>query len=237
MAFTTTTRGPAGPHRRRVLAGGAAVLLSAGAGALLTGCSGASGAPSGPSAAERLRAAAGRDSAQLLARYDATIAAHGALAERLRPLREEVARHAEAFGAPQGASGVPRGGTAPAASGSPDASASAASSAPAASSEPSSEPSESPESSESSGSSESSPSESSSAAAPGASASGASASAPTDGVPGDEKEALAALADAERRTADSRTKALGSAPPELARLLASVAAAGAAHAYLLRSDA
>ncbi|MEU1820541.1 hypothetical protein ABZ543_35990 [Streptomyces roseifaciens] len=240
MAFTTTTRGPAGPHRRRVLAGGAAVLLSAGAGALLTGCSGASGAPSGPSAAERLRAAAGRDSAQLLARYDATIAAHGALAERLRPLREEVARHAEAFGAPRGASGVPRGGTAPASSGSPDASASAASAAPSASSESSSEPSGPPESSEpseSSGASESSPSGSSSAAAPGASASGASASARTDGVPGDEKEALAALADAERRTADSRTKALGSAPPELARLLASVAAAGAAHAYLLRSDA
>ncbi|MEU1677145.1 hypothetical protein ABZ752_34710 [Streptomyces roseifaciens] len=253
MAFTTTTRGPAGPHRRRVLAGGAAVLLSAGAGALLTGCSGASGAPSGPSAAERLRAAAGRDSAQLLARYDATIAAHGALAERLRPLREEVARHAEAFGASRGASGAPRGGTAPAASGPPDGSASAASaasSAPSVSSGTTSEPSESPESPESSeasegpkasGSPESSSSESSSSAAPGASASGASASAHTDGVPdrvpGDEKGALAALADAERRTADSRTKALGSAPPELARLLASVAAAGAAHAYLLRSDA
>ncbi|MFE5871761.1 hypothetical protein ACFQ6V_24380 [Streptomyces roseifaciens] len=231
MAFTTTTRGPAGPHRRRVLAGGAAVLLSAGAGALLTGCSGASGAPSGPSAAERLRAAAGRDSAQLLARYDATIAAHGALAERLRPLREEVARHAEAFGAPRGASGGPHGGTASASSGSPDASASSASS------ESSSESPESSESSGPSGSSEASPSESSPPAAPGASASGASASARTDGVPGDEKEALAALADAERRTADSRTKALGSAPPELARLLASVAAAGAAHAYLLRSEA
>ncbi|MCQ8768600.1 hypothetical protein [Streptomyces telluris] len=250
MAFTTTTRGPAGPHRRRVLAGGAAVLLSAGAGALLTGCSGASGASSGPSAAERLRAAAGRDSAQLLARYDATIAAHGALAERLRPLREEVARHAEAFGASRGASGAPRGGTAPAASGPLDGSASAASSAPSVSSGTTSEPSESPESPESSeasegpkasGSPESSSSESSSSAAPGASASGASASAHTDGVPdrvpGDEKGALAALADAERRTADSRTKALGSAPPELARLLASVAAAGAAHAYLLRSDA
>ncbi|MFC5149852.1 hypothetical protein [Streptomyces aureoversilis] len=236
MAFTTTTRGPAGPHRRRVLAGGAAVLLSAGAGALLTGCSGASGAPSGPSAAERLRAAAGRESVQLLARYDATIAAHGALAERLRPLREEVARHAEAFGAPRGASGAPHGATAPAPSGSSASSTPSASSAPSASSE-SSEPSEPSEASESS---ESSPSESSSAeasAAPGASASGASASARTDGVPGDEKAALAALADAERRTADSRTKALGSAPPELARLLASVAAAGAAHAYLLRSDA
>ncbi|MEV5380867.1 hypothetical protein AB0L26_33645 [Streptomyces nondiastaticus] len=55
-------------------------------------------------------------------------------------------------------------------------------------------------------------------------------------MPGDEKAALAALADAERRTADSRTKDLASASPELARLLASVAAAGAAHAYLLGSD-
>ncbi|MGK5548386.1 hypothetical protein ACSNOH_27200 [Streptomyces sp. URMC 127] len=55
-------------------------------------------------------------------------------------------------------------------------------------------------------------------------------------MPSDEKAALAALAEAERRTADDRTKALGSAPSELARLLASVAAAGAAHAYLLGSD-
>lgn len=53
------------------------------------------------------------------------------------------------------------------------------------------------------------------------------------GVPGKEKEALAALAEAERRTADSHTASLVDAPPELARLLASVAAAGAAHAYLL----
>lgn len=52
-------------------------------------------------------------------------------------------------------------------------------------------------------------------------------------VPGTEQAALAALGDAERRTAKSRTKALVEAPPETARLLASVAAAGAAHAYLL----
>ncbi|GHF73686.1 lipoprotein [Streptomyces mashuensis] len=52
-------------------------------------------------------------------------------------------------------------------------------------------------------------------------------------VPGDPKAALAALADAERRTAEARTAALASATPQLARLLASVAAAGAAHAYLL----
>ncbi|MEU8726564.1 hypothetical protein [Streptomyces antimycoticus] len=52
-------------------------------------------------------------------------------------------------------------------------------------------------------------------------------------VPQDEKQALSALAQAERQTADTRTAALATAPPELARLLASVAACGAAHVYLL----
>jgi hypothetical protein len=52
-------------------------------------------------------------------------------------------------------------------------------------------------------------------------------------VPGDEGRALAVLADAERRTADARMRALADAPPELARLLASVAAAGSTHAFLL----
>ncbi|MCF3106642.1 hypothetical protein IPZ58_34510 [Streptomyces roseoverticillatus] len=203
MAFTTTTRGPAGPHRRRVLAGGAAALLSAAGGGLLTGCSGGTGAPSdasGRSGDERLRAAAGRASLDLLARYDATLAVHGGLAERLRPLRGEVARHAEAFGAARGA---------------PD------SSSPSPSSLSPSPPSSSPPGP--------SPADSSPPA-------GSSSPPRADGVPGDEKAALAALADAERRTADSRTKDLGSASPELARLLASVAAAGAAHAYLLGSD-
>jgi hypothetical protein len=52
-------------------------------------------------------------------------------------------------------------------------------------------------------------------------------------VPDDEKTALTALGDAERRTVQARTAALMKAPPETARLLASLAAAGAAHAYLL----
>lgn len=56
-------------------------------------------------------------------------------------------------------------------------------------------------------------------------------------VPGDEGRALAALADAERRTADTRMRALVDAPPELARLLASVAAAGSTHAFLLTGEA
>jgi hypothetical protein len=52
-------------------------------------------------------------------------------------------------------------------------------------------------------------------------------------VPDTEKAALTTLGDAERRTARVRSAALVKAPPETARLLASLAAAGAAHAYLL----
>lgn len=52
-------------------------------------------------------------------------------------------------------------------------------------------------------------------------------------VPTGAAEAVAALVDAERRTADARTRALRDAPPELARLLASMAAAGGVHVYLL----
>ena len=46
----------------------------------------------------------------------------------------------------------------------------------------------------------------------------------------------ALLAAAERSLSDRRTAALLRAPGELARLLASVAAAGAAHVYLLTED-
>jgi hypothetical protein len=56
-------------------------------------------------------------------------------------------------------------------------------------------------------------------------------------VPVREKDALAELATAERTLADERTKVLVQAPGELARLLASVAAAGAAHAFLLTEGA
>ncbi|MGW4034249.1 hypothetical protein ACWEFL_33975 [Streptomyces sp. NPDC004838] len=52
-------------------------------------------------------------------------------------------------------------------------------------------------------------------------------------VPAGADVALKQLALAERQTADAYTAALADAQPELARLLASVAAAGAAHAYLL----
>lgn len=52
-------------------------------------------------------------------------------------------------------------------------------------------------------------------------------------VPAEAAAALKALAAAERRTSEAHTASLLDAEPELARLLASVAAAGATHAYLL----
>ncbi|MFB7559370.1 hypothetical protein [Streptomyces brevispora] len=54
---------------------------------------------------------------------------------------------------------------------------------------------------------------------------------------GGPEEAVKALATAERSAAASHTAALLEAPPELARLLASVAAAASAHAYLLTGQA
>ncbi|MFJ5142453.1 hypothetical protein [Streptomyces sp. NPDC088707] len=53
----------------------------------------------------------------------------------------------------------------------------------------------------------------------------------------DPRAALEELAAAERSASDAHTAALVTAPPEYARLLASVAAAGAAHAYLLTEGA
>lgn len=67
------------------------------------------------------------------------------------------------------------------------------------------------------------------AAAPGSTV---SATAPA-AVPADPMAALKDLAATVRRTADAHTATLLDAPPEYARLLASVAAAGAAHAFLL----
>ncbi|MFH8803665.1 hypothetical protein ACH4F6_29330 [Streptomyces sp. NPDC017936] len=184
MPFPPPPRTPSGPRRRTLLA-------SAAGAALLVGCSpgGDSGAGSSggstPSATERARARAARDSTALVARYDAVLAAHPALAERLTPLRAEVVRHVAAFGGAEGPSASP---------------------SPSVSSPSASSPSASP-------------------SAPGSSA--------PAGVPPGEKDALAHLATAERTLADQRVAALVDVPGELARLLASVAAAGAAHAYLL----
>ncbi|MFG2981051.1 hypothetical protein ACGFYQ_07290 [Streptomyces sp. NPDC048258] len=171
---------PSRPSRRSLLVGAAG---AAGA-ALLSGCSG-TGSPdtdSGIPLEQRMREAAVRDSARLLERYDATAAAHPALAERLAPLRTAVAAHAAAL------SPVSAGSPSPAVSASPSGGTGAA--APAPSGEP---------------------------------------------VPPAPAEALTALADAERSLSEARTIDLAGAPGELARLLASVAACGAVHAYLLTS--
>ncbi|MFF1639938.1 hypothetical protein ACFVXA_20350 [Streptomyces sp. NPDC058246] len=183
MPYPLLPRTPSGPRRRSLLASaaGAFVLVGCSAHESSTDTTGGS-----PSAADRARARAARDSGALAERYAAVITAHPALAERLRPLRAEVVRHAEAFGGTSGASGA----AAPA--GSPSASAST-------------------------------------------SASASPSASPT--VPVHEKDALAGLAAAERTLADARAKALLDVPGELARLLASVAAAGAAHVYLLTEGA
>ncbi|WP_189981264.1 hypothetical protein [Streptomyces capoamus] len=173
MPYPPSSRIPPGPRRRSLLA-------SAAGAALLTGCSaGSDDGGTGPSAAARARARAARDSRGLLGHYDAVLAAHPGLAERLRPLRAQVAAHAAAF---------EEGTTATA---------------------------------------------SATATASGTGTASASAVA----VPAGEKEAVAGLAGAERALADRRAGELLKVPGELARLLASVAAAGAAHAYLLTEGA
>jgi hypothetical protein len=182
VPYPPPSRTPSGPRRRTLLASAAGAVL-------LVGCSTGSedsdgGTGGSPSVVERARARAAGESTDLIERYDAVMAVHPALAERLAPLRAEAVRHAEAFGGVRKASP----------SGSPTASASPPSSSP--------------------------PSASPSAA-----------------VPADEKDALAELAAAERSLADRRAKALLDLPGEPARLLASVAAAGAAHAYLLTEGA
>ncbi|MDF3302646.1 hypothetical protein [Streptomyces tropicalis] len=74
------------------------------------------------------------------------------------------------------------------------------------------------------------PSASASATGTGSAPAGTAAA---DAVPADGKDALAGLAAAEWTVANRRSAALLEVPGELARLLASVAAAGAAHAFLL----
>ncbi|WP_221354041.1 hypothetical protein [Streptomyces beigongshangae] len=199
MPFTLPSRTPAGPRRRSLLAG------AAGAGAaLLAGCSGTdspSGTDEDAAAASRARARAARDSERLAERYEAVLAAHPALGDRLSPLLAEVVRHAEAFRgggpAPDSASATPAADAADPSEGS--------SAEPSASASPSSSP-KTPEAPE------------------------------VPEVPATRKEALSALAAAERELTDRRTKALADVPGELARLLASVAAAGAGHAFLLTED-
>lgn len=88
---------PSRPSRRTLLAGAAGITGAV----LLSGCSDRTEPDAEPeiSLERRMREAAVRDSAQLLERYDATTAAHPALAERLAPLRTSVAAHTTALAA------------------------------------------------------------------------------------------------------------------------------------------
>ncbi|MGW1327095.1 hypothetical protein ACWD64_31690 [Streptomyces antibioticus] len=191
MPFPLPPRAPSGLPRRRTLlasAAGAALLAGCSSGPRDSGGSGNSGkeeesAGGSPSVTERARARAARESHALVERYDAVLAAHPALTERLAPLRAEVVRHVEAFGGTPTASPTP------------------------------------------------------SSAAPSSAMPSSSAPSPSSSAPVSAKDAVAALAAAERTLADSRAAALLDVPGELARLLASVAAAGAAHAYLLTEGA
>jgi hypothetical protein len=181
---------------RRSVVAVAAVVVSA-------GCSGGGGKAAAdgagrkgtePEPGEMARRRAARDSAALLVRYDAVVAAHPGLAARLAPLRAEVALHVGAFG----------GKAAPA---------------------PTRPPSSSP-----------SPSAvTSSSASPTADATAATSApaSPPASAPPSRAAALKSLAAEERRLADRRAAALLEVPGELARLFASVAAAGAGHAALL----
>ena len=180
----------AGPPRRSMLAGALSTLGPLGALATLgtaTGCSQDGESADAAQAARtenRLRQAAAKQSRELVQRYEATLAAHAGLADRLRPLRATTVRHAKALGGKGAARRRDENGSGK------------------------------QEKDDSNGK---------------GSKDGAA-------VPGDEKAALAALGEAERRAAEKREAALTGAPPELARLLASLAAAGAVHAYLLGAD-
>ncbi|AGJ57645.1 hypothetical protein OOK43_04025 [[Kitasatospora] papulosa] len=161
-----------GTTRRSALTATGAVAL----GAVLTGCGDGPrnrdlpGGADARTAALRertaLRAAAARDSASLLSRYEQVAAAHPLTEAGIAPMGAAVRAHLAALGGPAKAAGT---------------------------SPPPSPPA----------------------------------------TPADARAALRELAAEERRVADGRATALLNAEPELARLLASIAAAGAAHAYLL----
>lgn len=187
-------------------------MLGVAAAGVLTGCSSggttAAAARSGPApgAAERARAAA--DSLGLLRRYDAAAAAHPDLAVRLAPLRSEIARHASALGANPPAA-VPPAGSTPSASARPT---------PPAGSTPSAHPT---------------PPAASGSATTRPPATDSAPAAPVPAVPAGSPATLAWLAAAERTLADRRAAALLTVPGDLARLLASIAAADAGHVVLL----
>ncbi|MEV7326265.1 hypothetical protein [Streptomyces sp. NPDC093970] len=93
MSFPPPSRTPWGVRRR-------SLIVSAASAVALAGCSAgpdSAGRGGSTSVTARARARAAGDSRALLRQYDAVLAAHPALADRLRPLRAQVAAHAEAF--------------------------------------------------------------------------------------------------------------------------------------------
>ena len=145
----------------------------AGLAGTLSGCTSGAGPTTDPTAAAAaargLRRRAARDSAGLLARYQATVAAHPGLADSLAPYADAVSAHLRAL------------------------------------TEPGREPA------------------------------GATGGPPE--VPAEPAAALGALSEAEQELSGKRLSSVAEAPPDLARLLASLSAAGAAHAHLLHEVA
>jgi hypothetical protein len=222
-----------GPRRRSMLAGTLSALTLLGGGAV--GCSasdaGDAAGPADPRAQRRLRQAAVRRSHALLGRYDATLAVHSGLAERLRPLRLAVARHVETLerfgGGARDLGGRGSGGHGPGSreEGGRSGDGHGAQDHGGGNQDAGERDTEERDASERD------------AGAPGAGrAPGTGEPGRAAAVPHDQKAALTALARAEKRTADAHTTSLTGASPDLARLLASIAAAGAAHAYLLGAD-
>jgi hypothetical protein len=203
---------------------------------LVAGCSGGRGsAPDAAAQADTSDVARqereAEDSAALVTRYDAVAAAYPGLAARLAPLRADTAAHVRAFGGkatgtpPASASGGHTGGPAP-------------TTPPGATTTPGGLPSPTVSATPAgTGASGTTPGDTDSATGKPA---GGSTSSPSPGpagssftVPGTSDKALAALAAAERALADRRAATLLDVPGDLARLLASVAAAGAGHVVLL----
>ncbi|WP_209312939.1 hypothetical protein [Streptomyces lonarensis] len=166
--------------RRTLLAGGGVLLAAALTGCSATGPRQAAERAERSAGAQRLREETEADSRLLLARYDATLATHPDLADRLLPLRGTVAEHLAAVVAAAGAT--------------------------TASARPGGE---------------------------GAAAGDAGAPADATAVPAEPEAAVSELSRSEAEVSERRLVALADAPPELARLLASLAAAGATQCYLL----
>lgn len=251
VEHTGTTR------RRALAAAAAAALLGVG------GCSGSGdgdrGGPPPLTEAERARRAeealrrrSAWVSRELLTRYDEAIGTHPSLASRLIPLRDATARHVAAL-APEGeeeagtATPTPPGSTAatPAAALSALSALSAGGARPAPFG-PAPQPvarAHSTAAAAASGTPAGAAAwsrgpagaafEAAASGAPSMDPSEAAPSASPPSVPADPMAALKELAALASRTASAHTTALVTAPPELARLLASVAASAAGQAYLL----